>query len=348
MKASCRVNTIIKERGLKLNQTKSRCIVIGSRKQKIEASDVMMSGPLKCGEVIIKEEQEIKWLGQYISSRGLGHSVLITIEAREGKNKGACLEIASIIQDWRSQAAGGMDTALLLWESCCIPSLLHGAGTWDEISSTAEARLEALEHWFLRLILRIGPGCPLPSLRWESGVLAMSLRIWILKVMLVRHLRSMEKSTLARQIYEEQKTNNWPGLARETKVICQELGIEDCNETSNSMNNKDYRNMLIQSCRKKDEERLKDQAAGKEKCDKIMIEDYGKKEYMSEQSIEGVRQYFYSRVRMQPFRGDYSKDKHFMKSNWLCKCGNEHKEESHIMSGSCEVYGDIRNNYGQL
>ena len=166
--------------------------------------------------------------------------------------------------------------------------------------------------------------------------------------MLVRHLRSMEESTLARQIYEEQKTNNWPGLAKETKVICEELGIEDCNETSNTMNNKDYRSMLIESCRKKDEERLRDQAIGKEKCDKIMLEDYGKKEYMSEQSIDGVRQYFYSRVRMQPFAGNYSKDKRFMKSNWLCKCGNEREEESHLMSGSCKVYGDIRNNYGQL
>ena len=83
-------------------------------------------------------------------------------------------------------------------------------------------------------------------------------------MMLVRHLRSMEENTLARQVYEEQKTNHWPGLAKETKVICQELGIEDCNETSNSMNNKDYRSMLIESCRKKDEERLINQTVGKE------------------------------------------------------------------------------------
>ena len=35
--------------------------------------------------------------------------------------------------------------------------------------------------------------------------------------------------------------------------------------------------LLIESCRKKDEERLRDQEIGKEKCDKIMHEDYGKK-----------------------------------------------------------------------
>ena len=72
-------------------------------------------------------------------------------------------------------------------------------------------------------------------------------------------------------------------------MICQELGIEDCNETSNSMNNKDYRSMLIEICKQKDGERLRDQAIDKENSDKIMLEDYGKKEYMSEQSIDGVR-----------------------------------------------------------
>ena len=33
---------------------------------------------------------------------------------------------------------GGMETALMLWEVCCVPSLLHGAGTWTEISSKTE------------------------------------------------------------------------------------------------------------------------------------------------------------------------------------------------------------------
>ena len=34
-------------------------------------------------------------------------------------------------------------------------------------------------------------------------------------------------------------------------------------------------------------------------------------------------------------------------SNWLCKCG-EKEEESHLLSGNCEVYGDIRGNYSNL
>ena len=165
---------------------------------------------------------------------------------------------------------------------------------------------------------------------------------------MVYHIRGMEENTLALQIYEEQKSNNWPGLATETKQICQELGIEDCNESVISMSKHNYRQMVTEKCREKDKERLRESAVGKDKFDKIMKEEYGRKTYMKEQNIEGVRQFFYTCVRMQPFAGNYSKDKRFMKSNWLCKCGNEREEESHIMSGNCEVYGDSQNNYPDL
>ena len=71
---------------------------------------------------------------------------------------------------------GGMESALTMWEACCVPFLLHGAGTWVEITPAAERRLEALQNWFVRLILRVGLGCPsravAASLRWETGLMS--------------------------------------------------------------------------------------------------------------------------------------------------------------------------------
>ena len=60
----------------------------------------------------------------------------------------------------------------------------------------------------------------------------MSLRVMKQKVLLVLHIRNLDTSTLARQVYEEQKSMEWPGLALETANICKELSIEDCNLTS--------------------------------------------------------------------------------------------------------------------
>ena len=100
----------------------------------------MQKNPLLCGKFETKEKDKDKWLGQTISSSGLTDCVAQTVSAKEGKIRGACLEIALIINDWRAQDIGGMKTALLLWESCCISSLLHGAGTWVQINSETEKR----------------------------------------------------------------------------------------------------------------------------------------------------------------------------------------------------------------
>ena len=74
-----------------------------------------------------------------------------------------CLEIINKVNDWRSQLVRGVDTALLLWDACIIPSLLYGTGTWLEISATREKRLYPLQQLFLRLILHIGPRATLAS-----------------------------------------------------------------------------------------------------------------------------------------------------------------------------------------
>ena len=265
------------------------------------------------------------------------------------KIKAACLEIAAIIQDWRAQIVGGMDSALLMWEACCIPSLLTGAGTWVCISPAAEQRLEALQHWFLRLVLRVGPGCPVASLRWETGMLSMKLRIWVEKVMLVRHLRSLDEGSLARCVYEEQMLRQWPGLAKEAAAICQELGVENCNESNMSeMSNKLYRRMLLQRCKEKDELILRQMAEGKSKCARIMTESYGRKPYLSLQVLSKVRQTFYTRVRMQPFAGNFPGDKRFSKTNHMCKCTKEKEDEKHILSGNCPVYDDLTEQFSNF
>ena len=159
----------MKERGLKLHAEKSVCVVIGSKKQKQETSENLERNPLMCGTFETKEKQEEKWLGQWLSARGLAASVDKTVTAREGKIRAAGREIAALVEDWRSRAAGGLETALLLWEACCLPSLLAGAGAWIDMSKATEKKLNSIQNWFLRLVLQVGPGAPLASLLWDTA-----------------------------------------------------------------------------------------------------------------------------------------------------------------------------------
>ena len=162
--ANKRMNILIKERALTLNESKTVCIVIGSKKQKAEVSEELKRNPLLCGGFEMQEKQEDRWLGQQISAQGLEDSIWKTIETKEGKVKAAAREIATVVNDWRCLGAGGLQTAIMLWEACCIPSILHGAGTWVEMGTRTVKRLNNLQNWFTRLILQVGQGTPLPAL----------------------------------------------------------------------------------------------------------------------------------------------------------------------------------------
>ena len=71
-------------------------------------------------------------LGVIISSAGLADCVARTVTARSGKIK------AQVVNDWRAEVVGGMETAIFLWEACCISYLLHGSGTWTDMSEATE------------------------------------------------------------------------------------------------------------------------------------------------------------------------------------------------------------------
>ena len=76
-----------------------------------------------------------------------------------------------------------------------------------------------------------------------------------------------------------------------------------------------YEKLLIQACHLKNENNLRLQAKGK--CERIIHEPYGKKEYTEKKNIHSVRQTNRSRFGLQPFARNYSHDRKYSKSAWL-------------------------------
>ena len=46
--------------------------------------------------------------------------------------------------------------------------------------------------------------------------------------------------------------------------------------------------------------------------------------------------------------GNYSNNRRFARSAWLCHCKESQEEESHLLSGHCTVYGDFTLKYSDL
>ena len=125
---------------------------------------------------------------------------------------------------------------------------------------------------------------------------------------------------------------------KEAKEICEDLGIEDVNIST--MTKSEFKRLTKGAIEAKNESILRELAQEKTKCKNIMKEDYGRKKYVDENKIEDVRFRFKARVGLLPFAGNYSNDRRFIKTKWLCRCG-ENEKEAHITSGNCPIYDDI-------
>ena len=227
---------------------------------------------------------------------------------------------------------------------CVIPSLLYGAGTWVDVTAATVKQLNNLQRWFIRLVLQVPKGTPTAALTWETGMMEMGLRVKVKKLLLVLHILSLDEETLARKVYKEQQQHSWPGLAKEAEEICKYLEIEDVNKTS--LSKKEFKKLAKDACEKKDEDELRHSASSK--SEGIMKDKYGKKEYFSKHNIHKSRQYFRTRVNMHKFAGNFSHDRTFARTGWLCRCGLAREEVAHLTSGTCPTYQDIFEKYDNL
>ena len=109
----------------------------------------------------------------------------------------------------------------------------------------------------------------------------------------------------------------------------------------------DFRSLLLKACHSKNEQRILE-GASEVKCFCMKTEKYGRKSYLQDQTISQCRNWFRTRFGLRDFAGNYSHNRKFSKTNWMCRCSKEVEEESHIVSGNCEVYGDLRYQFGDL
>ena len=115
-----------------------------------------------------------------------------------------------------------------------------------------------------------------------------------------------------------------------------------------SLGKDQFRKYVTQACHMTNKERMRDQAEGKQKCERIGGEDYVTKSYVSDTKIEDVRSMYRTRYGLLQFAGNYSHARKFAKTNFMCRCLEAREEERHIMSTDCSVYTDIRKQFSDL
>ena len=162
-------------------------------------------------------------------------------------------------------------------------------------------------------------------MRTQSTSMKMKQRIWKMKLLMARKILSQER-TLAKEIYTEQLKNEWPGLAKEVKEICKEIGVEDINE------NEVTKDELDEAIYYHNYKEMKLEVFSYKKLEEIQNEDFRElPDYMHDKSIENARMAFriksgmVNRIKMN-YKGSY---KHNLKCE---KCELEENEtQCHAM-----------------
>ena len=181
----------------------------------------------------MKEVSEEKYLGDYISTKGLADSIIVTIDKRMKKANTAIMEVRAVVEDCRAMVTGGISTGLEIWEMAVTPYLLNNCDTWNNLPLKAIEMLDNLQNDFLRSLLATPRTCPTPSLMWETGTMTMENRIIKKKLLFYHHLLHLPQGSLAWQICQVQTKLALPGLVQECKELLKNMelpNVEHCSQ----------------------------------------------------------------------------------------------------------------------
>jgi hypothetical protein len=215
------------------------------------------------------------------------------VKDRSGKIKGAAMEVKQIIEDYQMQAIGGLAAARDLWERALVPSLLAGSGTWIGNIQEAIKLCDSIQGFYWKIILKVPDSCPKLAIRCEGKIRSTKWRIWEEKCLLLLRIQNLEDGSLAKNIYLEAEANNWPGLGREVKDICQQPKIQDLNK---------YRltkQEIQQAIEKSHQEDMLSQFDHSSKLEDIKNSDFSNfQAYFRDKNIENARTKFKIRSKM--------------------------------------------------
>ena len=340
---------------LNYNLEKSCFIVIGKNKERKEIQQQLVHQPLKlCGNDMVQEENA-KYLGDWISCFGLSDSVNVTIKKRKGLVTLAIYEIRAVVDDCRSKICGGLKVGIDIWEHAVLPKLLFNSGCWQEISDNTVQELEDLQLHFYRCLLTVGSGCPIPALYWETGGKMIKYRILQEKLLLLHHIATLTEDSLARQVYEVQKHLNLPGLLQECNNFLVNAKVTEIGKFSQI----EWKRLVNAKIYEMNRDDILNQM--KKPYKKISYEDHvGEKlqlqPYLESLHISDARLCFKLKSGMMAtVRMNFPSDQEFSRKLWTCSGCTQDKPsqghdqvvgyrdtQTHILS--CEGYADLREN----
>ena len=125
------------------------------------------------------------------------------------------------------------------------------------------------------MLFAVSQSCPKPVLCWDTATILMQVRIQRSKLALLHHIKNLDESSLAKQIFNEQKSEGWPGLVAEGDEIARDWNIPDILEPNVQISKLGLKTILKSEAKVQNAKLLSSMMKESSKFENIKEESYG-------------------------------------------------------------------------
>ena len=148
-----------------------------------------------------------------------------------------------------------------------------------------------------------------------------------------------EESSLAKQVMNEQMSNEWMGLYMDSKSICDELNIVGLFDPA--INKKKFKAIVRNACLKSNEEDLINQISSYKKMVAMRDENTKGSHNFYSESLKNARTIFGLRVELFEAKYNFKHKPEYKKEKYLCdSCESEVDVNTHVLF--CPSYSVLR------
>ena len=306
-------------------------------KEKIQKE--IKENPVFFGDHIIKVKGKEKWLGDMIDSDGESASVLSTIKSRKGRIMTIILETIAIVEDTRMQRIGGLQCGLDIWKIVISPALLTNSNTWSGLTKSGLEELESILLFFLKRLLRSPNSTPKPSLLYDTDMFKTKFMVHKNILNFVKHVSLQEDDSLAKAVLQEQLSNNWGGLVKEAKDLCERYDISGLLDSDTSK--KEFKQQMKRAFKTINDAELKSDMNSYKKMEEMRNENVKKNEYIYNENIYNARMVFKYRSQMFDSKENFKGNSASRVEKLLCdSCETEQDDYTHVLY--CNSYKELR------
>ena len=333
-----RFEQVMNNKLLEINLDKSVFVILGRKDVKSKIQKEINNLPLSFKGNMLQQKKNDKWLGDLIDTEGENSSVISTINERKLRIMTSIIEITSIIEETRINRIGGLQCGLDLWEVAVVPSLLNNSNSWTSLSKEVFNQCESIQLNFLRSLLSVPKSTPKPALLHQSNTMLMKTRISKNILNFMKHIVSLPESALAKQVFQEQLENNWPGLVDEAKEAAKLLQVSFNDVLNEDISKDSFKRMVKKKAKIYNASALKEQMSSYKKLNQIINENPEEVKYFMTEPVFSARQIFRHKCEMFEAKMNF---KQKYKNNYKCdSCQSEVDENTHVLH--CESYKDLR------